>query len=258
MRTYRRRRSRAYLDRVIEGRASGTDPLADLIQQIQAPPRRRETRGLRAASSAFIWAPSTRPYLPPHHRTGLSSAAAQLWHPKALAAGLALIVAATIAVATTGNLPTQHAHRGITAAGNAANVTAQKSPASNPIATQPNQPGKTLAPVGPGPGATSPSPATTSVAASATATALSAPLCRQWLAQSTSSTATDSLLFNLLVRAAGGKEALNAYCNVVLNSPTAPSAPVSSASSLPQSTGPNANVATTPTPTPTPTPTATN
>ncbi len=134
MRTQSRRRSRAYLDQVLEGRASGPDPLIDLVRQIQAPPRRRETRGLRPASSAFAWAPSVRPYLPPHHRTGLTSMAAHLWHPKVLAGGLTLVAVTAIAYATTGAATTQHSPTTITSADVAAKMSAASASAASAAA----------------------------------------------------------------------------------------------------------------------------
>jgi hypothetical protein len=219
MRTSYPRRSRAYLDQVIDGRASGPDPLIGLIQQIQAPPRRRETLGLRAAASTFAWAPSVRPYLPPHHRTGLSSTSARLWHPKVLAAGLSLMVATAIGLAYTGDLSTHRSTTGLTVGGIAAELSAQASASASP--TRPPSNRRRTTPVAP---AEAPAGATGSSAApSATPSpALLVRLCQQWLARPTDSTVDDNSIFSLLIRAAGGLDALDTYCSTLVNSGAPP------------------------------------
>jgi hypothetical protein len=220
MSTQTRRRSRAYLDRLIEGSANGADPLAGLVRQIQAPPRRRETRGLRAASAAFMWAPTVRPYLPPHHRTGLSSAAASLWSPKVLAAGLAFVVAIGVAISATGNLPGGHSTTSVTSAGNAGNVTEipQASISAHQGRSHVSAPTSPRAPVvGPVPSSV---PAATTGSATPAPTSSGTPhllpwLCQQWI-QSTNAAVANNPLYQFLVDAAGGIDQVESYCTTLL------------------------------------------
>jgi hypothetical protein len=262
MSTLFRRRRRAYLDQVLEGRASGTDPLIDLVRQIQAPPRRRETAGLRTAASAFAWAPSVRPYLPLHHRTGLTSAAAHLWHPKLLVSAATIIAAATVAFATTGNLPTQIAPSSVSG-GIAAQLSAQATAAPH-LAQSPSGHGRSTQ-VAPGaappgaagssassePGANSPTDSSTPT--SSAQSGFLGWLCRQWVALPSGSPADKSPLFTALIKLAGGIGGVDLYCDTLVDS----AAPSASHGATTNSTGgPTQGSDPGPTATPTPTPTS--
>ena len=247
MRTSYQRRSRAYLDQVIDGRASGSDPLIGLVAQIQAPPRRRETLGLRTAASTFAWAPSVRPYLPPHHRTGLSSASARMWHPKVLAAGLSLMVATAIGLAYTGDLTPHHSTTSLTVGGIAAELSAQASASANPT-RPPSQPRRSTAgapvaaPTGaPGSSSSAPAPTTTPTPTPALVQA-----CERWLALPTDSILDHSFLAEL-IRMAGGPTAISAYCTAIVNSAPPSAAP----SPTPNATTPSVTGSSSPDPAPT-------
>lgn len=260
MSTLIHRRSRVYLDQVLDGRATGSDPLIDLVHQIQAPPRRRETAGLRTAASAFAWAPSVRPYLPLHHRTGLTSAAAQLWHPKLLVMAATLIAAATVAFATTGHLPTQIAPSSVTG-GITAQLSAKATVSPDP-APAPSDPrrGTQVAPGAAPPGATGSAassgasgigPSDSSTPTSSAQPGLLPWLCRQWVALPSGSPATKSPLFAALIKLAGGADTVDLYCNTLLNS----NAPAASPEASEHSTGgssPSSGTGPVATPTPTP------
>jgi hypothetical protein len=219
MRTSRHRRSRAYLDRVIEGEATDVDPLVGLVHQIQAQPRRRETHGLRAASSAFAWAPSARPYLPPHHRTGLSSTAARMWHPKLLVVGLTFIVAATIAVASTGNLPTKDSPATVSASEIDAALSSRASVLSQAARPQPaprrTTPAKQIAVPPPASGSGLPTVTTSPT----TESEWQVWWCNVWLAVPGGSRVIKYPLFVALLDQKGGVEGLDKYCGTLLNSP---------------------------------------
>jgi hypothetical protein len=262
MSTLFHRRSRAYLDQILDGRASGTDPLIDLVHQVQAPPRRRETLGLRTAASAFAWAPSVRPYLPLHHRTGLTSAAAHLWHPKLLVVAATLIAATTVAFATTGKLPTQIAPS--SASGDIAAQLSAHATVSLPPALSPSDHGQST-PAAPGaapPGATGPSGSSgpsgnrPSDSSTPTPSAPSGPLvslCRQWVALPSGSEATEAPLFAFLIKLAGGVSGVDLFCDTLLSS----GAPSPSHGATANSTGgPTQSPTAGPTATPTPTPTS--
>jgi hypothetical protein len=227
MRMQSRRRRRAYLDQVLEGRASGPDPLVDLMRQLQAPPRRREVRGLRPASSAFAWAPSTRPYLPPHHRTGLTSMGAHLWHPKALAGGLTLVAVTAIAYATSGAATTHHSPTTVTSADIAAKISAASASAaaSASSAANPHPSSSSAGKVAVAPSATSsnspvPTPSSITIPPSNSPEFLPS-LCNAWIA-STEAAAANNPLFAYLINLEGGVDAVQLFCTTLLNSATPP------------------------------------
>jgi hypothetical protein len=161
-----------------------------------------------------------------------------------LVAGLTLVAAITVGFASTGNLPTQHSPTSVVKAEIAAELSAQASASALP-ASLPSDHRRTtpVAPVAAPTGATgssTPTPTTTTTANQGVLVWL----CHQWMAQPSGSTSANNPFFQLLIKAAGGVDGMNAYCSTLLTTGAPPSV-----SATPTPTDPPAS----PTPTPTPT-----
>ena len=207
------RRTRAHLDDVLDGRAPAGDPLVDLVAAVRAPAHRAELTGLDAALAAFVSASSVAPS--PEEKTPmLKSVAGRLLALKVLAAVAGTAAAGGVAyAAVNGNL--EHSPNGNSAAvaGKSAGAPSRNDESSSTgsddsssasgTASQPSESASGTESGSEGPKGT-PSPSLQG-------------LCTAWLAHPRDiAKVSGNPAFSVLITAAGGADAVNAYCTSLL------------------------------------------
>jgi hypothetical protein len=228
---------RPAVEQLLDGYSAGPDALSRLLAAARATGRADQT-GLNQALADFT-----------HH---VSAATDTMGQPKRsllkvaltrLAAAKMVIIAAVAVLATggialaatTGAIPDPlpgSSHATATARPTNATSSVNTSPPDSNRSTAADSPPSALEPM-----------STTPLTASSPATSASAPvsfagLCKSWLARAhTNGKADDSTAFRELIAAAGGEDAVDAYCTAFLAAPAATSTtPVSNSTSSPAAT----------------------
>jgi hypothetical protein len=218
MRPHESRQSQAYLERVLDGKASSDGALGGLIAAARAPETHADPAGLAAALTVFREV-SAHPSSNPRSTSMIKNVAAKVLAAKFLAvAGLAVAATGGVAAAaSTGHLPSplphsSHASGTAVTAVAAHNGQLTGTPIASDSASASASASESSEPSSPHPAA-SPSPSLRG-------------LCQAWLSRPHEHGKADtSPAFSYLVSTAGGIDSVDSYCTSLLAGPTASATP---------------------------------
>jgi hypothetical protein len=205
------RRTRAHLDSVIEGRPTQADPLVDLVAAVRAPAQPHELGGLDAAVAAFAAAPGVAPS--PEEKTPmLKSVAGRLLALKILAVTAGAAAAGGVAYAATADhIGTPNAHSAV-AADESSSAAPGSSGAPGSETESSDEPSSA-----PGGGTESSGTESSPSESKAAPSPSLVGLCTAWLAHPRDITkVSTNPAFSVLIKAAGGGDAVNGYCTTLL------------------------------------------
>lgn len=220
MHTPKIRRTRAELERMLDGRPVRPDALTELILAARASEARTDGAGFAAALAAFRSVSPPYAQTSPRRSSMIKNAAAKLAAAKLLTVGgvaLAATGGVAAAAASTGHLPSPLPHSShASKVAVAAVAKHQATPSSTPSASASESAADS--------DSSSSSP---SAHPSATPSPSLRGLCQSWLSRPHEHGKADTNpAFTVLVTAAGGSDAVQAYCTTLLS--TAPGQPTPS------------------------------
>ena len=212
MRTPEIRRTRAELERLLDGRPVRPDALTELISAARASKVGAEGTGFAAALAAFRSVSSPYSQASPRRTSMIKNAAAKIAAAKLLTIGgvaLAATGGVAAAAASTGHLPSPLPHSGhASKVAVAAVAKSHGKPSSTPSATASESASASE----------SDSSSSPSSHPSATPSPSLRGLCQSWLSRPHEHGKADTNpAFTVLVTAAGGKDAVQGYCTTLLS-----------------------------------------
>lgn len=213
MRHHPPRRTRAHLDRVLDGQPTQPDPLDDLVAALHAPGSPRESVGLDAALAAFAApAEAAQPPTTLRRPSMLKTLVGKVLAAKLMAVGAsALAVGGVAYAASTGHLPDPLPH-----SSKAAPAAASHVPTALPASATPSKTAH-ASDHGKAHSASHPTGAPATHPAASPSPSLVG-LCHAWLARPADAGKADQTpAAAALITAAGGKASVTSYCTTLLS-----------------------------------------
>ena len=207
------RRNAAHLDALLDGRPTASDPLADLVAAVRAPTQPHEMAGLDHALATFASSSDVVPTPTEENPRMLTSVAGRLLALKILAVVAGTAAAGGVAyAAANGNLTSANGHAAVAGASSGApeGSAASSGSSSSDSSSSADDPSATESSSGSG-------SASGSESKSGAPSPSLVGLCNAWLAHPRDiAKVSTNPAFSVLIKAAGGADAVNGYCTTVL------------------------------------------